>query len=266
MTAKNIQGLSKDIKRIVIEQSYRAHVGHIGCSLSIADILAALYGDYLRIPTAKDPDRDHLILSKGHAALGVYASLHLLGFLSKKQLASYHSDDSQIGTHPEFGVPGIELMTGSLGQGLGVAAGIALAKKMKKNPSKTVVILSDAECNEGSVWEAAAFCAHHELNITGLIDLNGQQGFGYTKDVISMGEMALKWKAFGWSVVDVDGHDPVAIQKALQNGEKKSGPKMYIAKTTLGKGVSFMEGKIDWHYMPLTDDQYTQAIEELTHA
>jgi transketolase len=266
MAAKNLHAFSKEIKRLVIEQSYRAHVGHIGCSLSIADILAALYGDFLHISSPKDPDRDHLILSKGHAALGVYAALHLSGILSKKQLASYHSDDSQIGTHPEFGVPGIELMTGSLGQGLGVAAGIAFAKKMKKTLSKTAVILSDAECNEGSVWEAAAFCAHHELNITAIIDLNGQQGFGYTKDVVSMGDMAAKWKAFGWTVVEVNGHDPAAIHKVLVSGEKKNGPKMYIAKTKLGKGVSFMEGKVDWHYMPLTDDQYAQAIEEISHA
>ena len=264
--ADKLRIMSTRIKRLILDESFRAHVGHIGCSLSIADILSVLYGDFLSIPSPTSEKRDHFILSKGHAALGLYCALHLKGFITNKQLSTYHTDDSHIATHPEFGVPGIELMTGSLGQGLGVGVGIALAKKLKNLKTKTVVLLSDAECNEGSIWEAVAFCSHHKLNIIAVIDLNGQQGFGYTKDVLDMSPLKEKWKTFGWETYECDGHNLTDLRKVLNTMERKTGPRVLLARTKLGHGVSFMEGKVDWHYMPLSLEQYSQAVEEINHA
>lgn len=263
MTVKDLISMSLRIKKIVIEQSMRAHVGHIGCSISIADILAVLYGSVLSLSDNSQKKRDHFILSKGHAALGLYAAMFLKGIITQSQLHSYHTDGTQIGTHPEYGVPGVELATGSLGQGIGVGAGVSLAKKMKNDLSKTIVLMSDAECNEGSVWEAVAFAHHHSLHLIVVIDMNGQQGFGMSKDIIQMEPMSDKWKSFGWKTIEVDGHDLVSLQKAFKEADQYSGPCVILARTVLGKGISFMERKVAWHYLPLTDELYVQALSEL---
>ena len=199
---------SIQIRRIVLEQSRRANVGHIGSALSVADIIAALYANVLKVQSADDNDRDRFILSKGHAALALYAALYLKGLLDDVRLNEYCENGTILGTHPEHGVKGIDFSTGSLGQGLSMAAGAALAARLQKSHRRVFVLLSDAECNEGSSWESVMFAAHHKLsNLIALVDLNGQQAFGYTKDVLDLSPMAEHWKTFGWETYETDGHD-----------------------------------------------------------
>ncbi len=253
------------IARIILEQSRRAHVGHIGSALSIADIIAALYGEVLHIPSPEDPERDRLVLAKGHAVLAVYAALHLKGWLSAEQLNSFCADGSQLGVHPERELRGIDFSTGSLGQGLSVATGAALAARLEASQRRVFVVLSDAECNEGSLWEAVMFAAHHQLaNLIAIIDLNGQQALDYTANVLDLSPMAARWQAFGWEAQEVDGHDPAALAATLNRCNTEAGPPhVLIAKTTFGKGVSYMENQIKWHYWPMSDAEYEQAITEL---
>ena len=259
----NISGTQ--IRRIVLEQAKRAHVGHIGSALSVADIIALLYGGVLRISSPEDPDRDRFILSNGHAALAVYAALFLRGWLSKAQLDSFCVDGSALGVHPEHGLRGVDFATGSLGQGLSMAAGGALASRLQKSSRRSFVVVSDAECNEGSLWEAVMFAAHHKLaNLIAIVDLNGQQALGYTRQVLSLNPMAARWRAFGWDVHDVNGHDLAAMHETVSQLDTASGPPhVLIAHTVFGKGVSYMEGQIKWHYWPMSDDEYSQALREI---
>lgn len=249
------------IRRIILEQSYRAHVGHIGSALSVAEIIAALYGRVLNIPAVGDPQRDRFVLSKGHAALALYAALHLTGRLSADQLNTYCGDHSLLGVHPEHTLPGIDFCTGSLGQGLSFGAGAALAARLSGSTRRVVVLLSDAECNEGSVWEAAMFAAHHKLgNLLAIVDANGQQALGYTKDVLDLSPLAARWQAAGWDAQEVDGHDVDAIANATLTPSR---PRVLIANTVFGKGVSFMERQIKWHYWPMSEDEFGQAVREI---
>jgi transketolase len=252
----------RDIRLIILEQSKRAHVGHIGSSLCVADIIAALYGKVLRIDKADDPDRDRFILSKGHAALALYAALALRGIIPLKQLNTFCADDSLLGVHPENLLPGVDFCTGSLGQGLTFGAGAALAARLQRSQRRVYVLLSDAECNEGSVWEAAMFAAHQRLgNLTAIIDLNGQQALGYTKDVCNIPNMSERWRSFGWDACDLDGHDVEALAKKMMSHDGQR-PQMIVARTTFGKGVSYMHNQIKWHYLPMKDDEYRQAVAE----
>jgi transketolase len=254
------------IRQIVIEQSRRADVGHIGSSLSIADILAALF-DGPSLGAADDPERDRLILSKGHAALALYAALNATGRLDDETLASFCTDGTALGVHPEPTVDGIDFGTGSLGHGLSLGAGAALGARWQGSRRRVFVLLSDAECNEGSVWEAAMFAGHHRLgNLVAITDLNGQQALGYTRDVLDLSEMAGAWSAFGWDVREVDGHDIEAISDLLRERQGAEQPTLIAAATTFGKGVSFMEGSIEWHYWPLSEEQYRQALLEIGEA
>jgi len=265
MGSTDLRGTAAAIRRHVIEQSRRADVGHIGSCLSIADILAALYGAVLDIGGPDEPERDRFILSKGHAALALYAALHATGRLPREQLDTYCADGSALGGHPEHALGGVELSTGSLGHGLSVAAGSALAARLARSQRRSVVLLSDAEQNEGSVWEAAMFAAHHELSgLVAIVDCNGQQALGYTRDVIDLEPLAERWRAFGWEVAELDGHDPELIASTI-SGLDRSGrrPNLILARTVFGHGVSFMESKIAWHYQPLSDDEYRIALEEL---
>lgn len=253
------------IRRLIIEQSKRAHVGHIGSALSIADIIAALYGNILEIREPEDPQRDRFVLSKGHAVLAVYAALFLRGWLTEAQLNTYCTDGSLLGVHPEHLLKGIDFSTGSLGQGLSIGTGAALAARLEKSSRRVFVLVSDAECNEGSLWEAIMFAAHHQLsNLIAIVDLNGQQALGYTKEVLNLSPMASRWQAFGWDVREVDGHDMVAIAKTIASLDTTSGaPHVIIARTIFGKGVSYMENQIKWHYWPMSDGEYQQAIAEI---
>ncbi len=238
-------------------------MGHIGCSLSIADIIGCLYDDVLRVTGASDPDRDRFILSKGHAALALYAALAIRGFIPHEQLDTFCADHTLLGVHPEFPLAGVDFSTGSLGQGLSMGAGAALAARLQKSSRRVFVVLSDGECNEGSVWEGVMFAAHHRLsNLTAIVDLNGQQALGYTKDVMDLSNMAARWRVFGWDAVEVDGHDPSALRSALKENGREA-PRAIIARTVFGKGVSFMERQIKWHYLPMTDQEYEQALAEV---
>lgn len=259
---------SKTLKKLVLDISYRAQVGHIGSALSIADILSVLYLDVLKLfpSTPHHPQRDRFILSKGHAVVALYSALYLKGFFSQKTLKKYCQDGSLLGEHPEYGVPGVELSTGSLGHGLSVGSGMAMAAKLDHSIYKTFVLISDAELNEGQVWEAAAFASHHQLdNLTAVIDNNKVQAFGSTRDVLNMEPVKDKWRAFGWEVDEVNGHDLKELQRIFHQPQKRLKPKAVIAHTIRGKGISFMEHVIDWHYLTLNKTQYQQAIKEINN-
>lgn len=260
-----MQFSAKQVRKIILEQAKRAHVGHIGSALSVADIVTVLYTDALRIRHPEDPERDRFVLSKGHAALAMNAAFFLKGWLSEEALNSYCGDGSLLGVHPEYGLPGVDFATGSLGHGLSLAAGAALAARLQKSPRRAFVLMSDAECNEGSVWEAVMFAAHHKLsNLVAVLDLNGQQALGYTEQVLSMSPMAARWRVFGWDVHEVDGHDIVGMANTLVNlNTAESLPHVLIARTVFGKGVSFMENQIKWHYWPMSDAECRQAMSEV---
>ncbi|MBE2317431.1 transketolase [Solirubrobacter sp. CPCC 204708] len=255
------------IRRTVIDQSRRAHVGHIGSALSVSDLLAVLFGTTMN-GTPDDPDRDRFVLSKGHAALALYAALHEAGHLSAEDLDTYCADGSPLGCHPEHPVPGIDFSTGSLGQGLSLAAGAALAARMQRSKRRSFAVLSDAELNEGSIWEAVMFAAHHKLsNLVAIVDVNGQQALGYTRDVIDLHPLADRFGAFGWDVHEVDGHDTETLERTIAGLDVEQGPPhVLLANTTFGYGVDFMESKIEWHYWPLDEHQYASAVEQLEAA
>jgi transketolase len=258
--------LSDRIRRIVIEQSKRANVGHIGSSLSVADILATLYAGVLQGNGPDDPERDRMVLSKGHASLALYAALHESGVIDAGELASFCVDGSRLGTHPDHALPGVDFSTGSLGHGLSIATGSALGAHLSGSARRTFVLMSDAECNEGSVWEAVMFAAHHRLgNLVTVVDVNGQQALGYTRDVIDLSPLEARWKAFGWDVHTVDGHDHDALRAVIDGlSPGDAAPHVVLAQTIFGHGVSYMEREIRWHYLPMDDGQYASALAELS--
>lgn len=256
------------LRLLVLFQSKRANVGHIGSALSVVEILSMLYGSVLRIKAPRDSDRDRFVLSKGHAALALYSVFQLMGWISQAQLDTFCGNDTMLGVHPERLLPGVDFCTGSLGMGLGFATGAALAARLEGSDRRAFALLSDAECNEGSVWEAAMFAAQHQMsNLTAVIDANGQQAFGYTKDVLSAENLAERWNAFGWEVHEVDGHDPACLRRVFAGLDYQQGkPHLVLARTTFGKGVSFMENQIKWHYWPMSEAEYRQAVAEVTAA
>lgn len=261
MNAGERADYARAIRRTIIDQSYRANVGHIGSALSISDLVAAVVGGPARLDG--DADRDRIVLSKGHAALALYAALHLDGRLADGAIDTYCADGTLLGVHPEHGLEGIDFCTGSLGQGLSLGVGAALAAKRQGSDRRVYVIMSDAELNEGSTWEAAMFAAQHRLdNLTLLIDLNGQQALGYTRDVLDLDAVEDKLALFGWSAQLVGGHDQDALGAAL-TAPTEGRPRAIVAQTTFGHGVSFMESEIKWHYLPLDDETYAVALAEL---
>ena len=260
--------LAYRIRRVIIEQSRRADVGHIGSSLSITDIVAALFAGPLWHASPDDSDRDRFVLSKGHAALALYGALHETGRLTDEQLSTFCTGLTPLGAHPEHALAGVDFSTGSLGQGLSIATGAALAARLQGSSRAVYVVASDAECNEGSLWEAVMFAAHHGLsNLVAIIDVNRQQAFGYTRDVLDLDPLGARWGAFGWDVHEVDGHDIEALSTTLAGLRKDTGPPhVLLAATTFGKGVSYMESQIKWHYLPMSEDQYETALRELEAA
>lgn len=256
---------SQQIRRHVLEQSKRAHIGHIGSSLSIAEIVGVLVDGALDLDRGEGRgDRDRFVLAKGHAVLAWYCALHVAGRLSHEQLETFAGDGTLLAGHPEHVLDDVDFCTGSLGQGLSVGTGAALGARIAGSDRRVVVLQSDAECNEGSVWEAAMFAAQHGLeNLTAIIDLNGQQALGYCKDVLDIGSnMAERWRVFGWDAVDVDGHDAGALRAAL-DAPRDGRPRVLVAHTTFGKGVDYMQSQIRWHYMPMDDDEYASALEQV---
>jgi transketolase len=255
----------REVRQIILEQSKRANIGHIGSALSVAEIIVALYTGTLRINRFDDPERDRFILSKGHAALALYAMLYLRGWITETELNTYCGDNSLLGLHPDHALQGIDFSTGSLGMGLSMGVGAALAARLQRSVRRVFVLISDAECNEGSTWEAIMFAAHHRLaNLIAIVDLNGQQALGYTDQVLSLTPMTERWRAFNWDVLEIDGHDVEAMTRAIACLDNIAGrPHVLIARTVFGKGVSYMENQIKWHYLSMTEVEYEQALKEI---
>lgn len=266
-TIKFLKKKALEIRKLIIKISHKAQVGHIGSALSIVDILTVLYFQVLRLKpnNPKWSDRDRFILSKGHAVAALYSVLYLKGFFGDKVINSYCINKGYLGEHPEHTTSGVELTTGSLGHGLSVGVGMALNAKLDKKGYKTYVLISDAECNEGEIWQAALTAAHHRLNnLVVIVDYNKVQALGNTKDVLNLEPFASKWLSFGWNVIEVDGHDITSLVKAFNNNLiKVKKPTVIIAHTIRGKGISFMEHKIEWHYFSTTEKQYLKALKEL---
>ncbi len=266
-TALNI--FAAKARLLALEGIYSAQSGHPGGSLSICDILSVLYNKIMNVNPEKpdDPDRDRFVLSKGHACPALYATLALKGYFSTDLLKTLRKPDSILQGHPDMKhVPGIDMSTGSLGQGISTACGMALSAKLSNKSYRVYAICGDGEIQEGQVWEAAMFAAHYKLdNLCAVIDYNGLQIDGDIHKVMSPAPIDEKFKAFGWNVIVIDGHDYDAIEKAYEKAKNVSGkPTAIIAKTVKGKGVSFMENQAGWHgNAPKTDD-YNTAVSELT--
>jgi transketolase len=259
--------LARRIRGHVLRMTSRANASHVGTCLSMADILAVLYGDMLHYDPS-DPasaQRDRLVLSKGHGAAAMYAVLAEAGFFDQRELEGYCTNGTRLAGHVSHRVPGVEFSTGALGHGLGIGAGMALAGKRGSAAWRVVVILSDGECDEGSIWEAALFAPHHRLdNLVAIIDYNKIQSFGRVDEVLALEPLADKWRAFGWHVVEVDGHDHAALRDAFGSTARVDGkPTLVIAHTVKGKGVSFMEDELAWHYKAPSPDQLRAALAEL---
>lgn len=257
--------MARRIRRAVIRHAHRAGVGHIGCALSVADIVATLHAGALALAGGEGAQRDRFILSKGHAALALYAALHETGRLPDLEPDGYLADGTALGVHPSHLVTGIEFSTGSLGYGPGFGAGCAWAARLRGESWRTVVLVSDAECAEGSVWEAAAFAAEHRLAaLTVIVDVNGRQALGPTPAQLGEEALAKRWAACGWETCRINGHDCGEIAASLgRPGRDQGAPRVVLARTVFGCGVSFMEGSLDWHYLPLTAEQHRQACGEV---
>jgi transketolase len=267
---KDIQDFASKIRRLSLHMVHRAKASHIGSALSIADIVAVLYSQVLKIdPSQPKLDlRDRFILSKGHACVAVYSALAAKGFFPESQLEDYAKDHSNMMSHVSHKVAGVEFSTGSLGHGLPFGTGKALAAKKLNKSWRTFVLLSDGELGEGSNWEAMMFAAHHQLdNLVAIVDYNKLQSLTTVDETLRIEPLADKARAFGWVVREVDGHDHASLLELLDSVPWESGkPSFLIAHTTKGKGVSFMENKVEWHYKSPSDEQLERALKELPHA
>lgn len=270
MTGNFLESKARWARRQVLEMGLKAGGGHIAPAFSCTDILVALYyGGVLRVNPQKRfwKNRDRLILSKGHACAALYAILADLGFFPVGELMTYCQDGSRLSGHPEGDIPGIEVFTGSLGHGLSLGVGIALAAKMDKKDYFTFAILGDGEMEEGANWEAAMFASRHKLgNLIAIVDRNKLQSIDPTESVLSLEPLEAKWKAFGWKVENIDGHDLSAMAELFRKLRviDNVSPTAVIAHTTKGKGVSFIENKIEWHFrIPSTPEEIAQARKEL---
>jgi transketolase len=259
---------SREIRIDILKAVHKAGKGHIGGSFSIVEILVSLYyGNFLKFDS-KEPkweSRDRFILSKGHAGVALYAVLADLEFFPKDELG-FLNKGRLLGEHPDPRIPGVEVVSGSLGHGLSIGSGMALADKRDKNSRYTYVLMGDGECYEGSVWEAALFAAHHELhNLIGIVDRNGLITHGSTESINRLEPFSDKWKAFGWDVFEVNAHDLQELQHtwSLVSSKKTGAPSMVIAHSVKGKGVSFMEDDFNWHHGGVDDARLIAALIEL---
>lgn len=268
LSTEELKNKAKEIRRDIIQMIYDANSGHPGGSLSIADMITALYFNVLNHDPANPDweDRDRFILSKGHACPAMYSAMAKTGYFPHEELKTLRKIDSRIQGHPEVRkLPGIEASTGSLGQGLSIGAGLALGAKMQGKNYRTFVMTGDGELDEGQVWEAALFCGNKKIdNLVAIVDSNKQQLDGWIADIAPLEPLDDKWKSFGWEVIEIDGHDMDQILEAFQKAETIKGkPTVIIANTVKGKGVSFMENNLDFHGAAPTKDQYEKAMEEL---
>jgi len=265
---QDVSQLARAIRIHVLRMIYSAKSSHIGSSFSIAELLAVLYGRILRVDSANIDwaDRDRFILSKGHACAALYAVLAETGFFPPEWLDTFYRDGSHLAGHATHSVPGVEVSTGSLGHGLSLACGMALAGKHDAMPFRVFALLSDGECDEGSTWEAMLFATHHELdNLIAIVDYNKIQSLGRVSEILNLEPFGAKWAACRWCVREIDGHDTDEIESALEETPFERGrPSCLIAHTTKGKGVSFMENHLLWHYRAPSEREYAKALEELS--
>ncbi len=259
--------LATKVRAHALRMTHGGRSGHVGSMLSMAELLVVFYEKILRVkPDDPDwPQRDRFILSKGHGGGGVYAILAEKGFFPKEWLSTYYKDDGKLSGHISHHVPGVEFSTGSLGHGLPVAVGMALAAKHARSEHRVFCLMSDGDCDEGSTWEAMMFAAQHKFdNLIAVVDYNRVQALGHVEDVVELEPFAAKVTAFGWAVREIDGHDCRQIENALSAVPFETGkPSFVIARTTKGKGVSWMEDTVSCHYGAVNDGQLAQALKEL---
>ena len=268
--ARDPKTLAWLIRRNGLEMTHLSRGSHIGSVLSVAEIIAVLYARVLNVDPKepKKPDRDRMILSKGHAGSAVYAALAETGFFPVEQLKTHYANGSILSGHVSHkGVPGVEVSTGSLGHGLGVGTGMALGAKMDGAQWRTYVVLGDGECDEGSVWEAALQAAQYKLDrLIAVVDYNHMQSLATVDETLRLEPFEQKWKDFGWNAISVDGHDTDALLKAFEWAKENAGsrkPSVILAHTVKGKGISFMENNILWHYRTPQGEEYDAALKEL---
>jgi transketolase len=263
-----LEQMALKMRSKILDISYRCGLSaHIGGGLSIVEIMTALYGTVMRFDPENPrwEERDRFILSKGHGVLGYFAALLVAGVLNEEQFATFQTNESDLIAHPVMNLDiGIESSNGSLGHGLSMAIGIALAAKMRGKSYRAIVLMGDGECNEGSVWEAVMLAPQLGLdNLIALVDFNRLQSDGDSTQIIDFGDLGAKFKCFGWDVYDIDGHDLDQIIKSLSNENGNSAPKMIVARTVKGKGISFMENNNEWHHNRLTQANFELALAEI---
>lgn len=268
MKEQEIQEMAATMRRKILDVSHACGMSaHLGGGLSMVELTASLYGSVMNYDPKNPewPDRDRFILSKGHGVLGYFSALCAAGIISDEVFATFQSNESELIAHPVMNLTlGIESSNGSLGQGLSMAVGISVAAKKQRKYHKVYVLLGDGECNEGSVWEAVMSGAHYRLdNLTAIVDYNKLQSDGDGKTIMSLGDLAGKWEAFGWNVCRVDGHNIPEILDALNNKTREGMPKVLLANTVKGKGVPFMENNNEWHHNRLTKVHYERALREI---
>ncbi len=259
------------LRRTVVEMAFAGDAYHLGCAFSIVELLACLYGSHMRYDRTNpnDPQRDYMVLSKGHGVMAQYACLRQLGWLQKADFDNYFVNGSRLKGLSDAHVPGCEVTSGTLGHGLSVGVGLALAAQRRKTGQRCYTVIGDGEMNEGSIWEALMFASHARLsNLVVIVDANGWQAMGRTEDVMQLGDIAGRFSAFGFDALTVDGHDMEAISSAIDSlvSMNNHNPKALIAKTIKGKGVSFMENNNAWHNARLSPLQYQQALAEIGSA
>jgi transketolase len=256
---------TKALRRTVLDMAYAGSTVHIGCAFSIIELLAVLYRNHLRYPD-NDPlaaGRDYLVLSKGHGVMAQYACMRELGWLKDEAFTGYFADGSDLKGLSDSRIPGLEVTSGSLGHGFSVGVGMAMGVKLRGTDQKTYALVGDGEINEGPIWEGALFAAHHELkSFMVIVDENGFQAMGRTKDVLNLGAIQSKFESFGFEAITIDGHNEAAIDCAISQlwASDSTAPKALIAKTVKGKGVPFMENNNMWHYTRLDAETYSHAL------
>lgn len=267
---QELVAFAQAIRFDVLRMAHRAKSSHIGSCFSIADILAVLYGRILNVDPMRPykNDRDRFILSKGHACAALYSALATRGFFARDWLDEFYRDGSNLPGHATHTVPGVEVSTGSLGHGLSIACGMALVGKQETQPFRVFTLLSDGECDEGSIWEAVLFAGHHRLdNLVAIVDANRIQSLGRVNEVLNLNPLCDKWRAFRWSVREIDGHDVGEIEATLASVPfEPHAPSCVIANTKKGRGVSFMEDDLLWHYRSPNDQEFADALSELKAA
>lgn len=259
------------LRKTVLDMAFAGSTVHIGCAFSIIEILAVLYRNFLRYPgnDPRSPERDFLVLSKGHGVMAQYACMRELGWLDEKAFSHYFCDGSDLMGLSDSRIPGLEVTSGSLGHGFSVGVGLAKGAQLRDSDQKVFAIVGDGEINEGPIWEGALFAAHHQLgNFMLIVDQNGYQAMGATDEVLKLGSLQAKFESFGFDIATVDGHDEAAIDDAINRLllSSSTAPKALIARTVKGKGVPFMENNNIWHYTRLDSETYSRALSSLDSA